>query len=82
MLTNVLAVQVAKAHQVTAAQVALRWLVQHGSAIVARCSADEGAYMREDLAIFNWTLTDAEMHDLDAAAFANESATKTMCFDF
>ena len=35
--------------------------------------------MREDLAIWNWTLTADEMVRLDAAIFANESAVKTMC---
>ena len=40
---------------------------------------DRRQYMREDLAIFNWTLTLAEMKGLDAGTFANETTVKDMC---
>ena len=70
---------IGQAHGVSSAQVALGWLVSHGVAIVTRTTAEQEAYMREDLAIWNWTLTADEKARLDAAAFANESAVKTMC---
>ena len=31
------------------------------------------------LAVFNWTLTAAEMMTLDTATFANETTVKMMC---
>eukprot|EP00937_MAST-01D_sp_MAST-1D-sp2_P006213 g6213.t1 len=70
---------IGQAHGVSAAQVALRWLVSHGVAVVTRTTSQQVEYMRQDLAIWNWTLTSGEMARLDAATFANESAVKTMC---
>ena len=48
-------------HGVSTAQVALRWLAQHGVPSVTAASASEASYMKEDLNIFNWTLSAAEM---------------------
>jgi 2,5-diketo-D-gluconate reductase A len=66
-------------HGVSTAQVALRWLAQHGVPSVTAASASEASYMKEDLNIFNWTLSAAEMAALDHATFANETTVKTMC---
>jgi diketogulonate reductase-like aldo/keto reductase len=49
-------------------QVGLRWILQHpkiATAIVAK--ADDSAYLAEDLDIFNWSLSDADMGKLSAA---------------
>ena len=37
------------------------------------------SYMKEDLAIFNWTLSAAELSHLDRGLFANQTTMKDMC---
>lgn len=49
----------------TGADVALRWLVQHGVSVVA--SAKSEKHQRSDLEAFTFTLDDADMQLLDAA---------------
>ena len=49
--------QIADAHGVSTAQVALRWLTQQGIPAITAATASQTAYMKEDLAIFNWTLS-------------------------
>ena len=48
----------------TAAQVALRWLVQHRVTFTTESSTAK--HFREDLEIFDFVLTDKEMQRLDA----------------
>jgi 2,5-diketo-D-gluconate reductase A len=64
---------------VSTAQVALRWLTQKHVPAITSAKASQTAYMKEDLAIFNWTLTAAEVSRIDAASFANETTQKGMC---
>ena len=66
-------------HGVSTATVALRWLAQHGIPSITSASASQTGYMKEDLAIFNWTLSDEELKHLDAGTFANETTMKDMC---
>ena len=54
---------VAAAHNRSAAQVALRWVVQQG--IVAVTSSEKIEHVASDLAIFDFSLTDAEMAELE-----------------
>ena len=56
---------IAKAHAVSGAQVALRWLEQSGWPFVT--ASGDASYDYEDLALFNWSLTSAEMRTLDNA---------------
>eukprot|EP00039_Didymoeca_costata_P022093 m.3697 g.3697 ORF g.3697 m.3697 type:complete len:305 (+) comp2812_c0_seq1:184-1098(+) len=56
--------KIAKSHGVSAAQVALRFVGQQPALYVT--AADKQAYMQEDLDIFNFNLTDAEMQELEA----------------
>ena len=56
--------RVAAAHKRSAAQVALRWVVQQG--IPAVTSAKVESYAREDLDIFSFSLSPAEMAELSA----------------
>ena len=56
--------KVAKAHGVSAAQVALRWVTQQG--VVAVTSDSNPEYAKEDLSIFDFELTAAEMDELAA----------------
>lgn len=53
-----------QAHNVTGAQVALRWLVQSGHPFVTASGLTN--YDAEDLDIFSWTLSEADMQTLDA----------------
>ena len=79
MLSANLTNAIGRAHGVSPAQVALKWLVAHGVAVVARTGAQQTEFMRQDLALWNWTLAADEVARLDVATFANESAVKTMC---
>eukprot|EP01046_Picozoa_sp_COSAG06_P024555 COSAG06_NODE_2007_length_7858_cov_23.947158_9_plen_252_part_01 len=55
---------IAASHRKFPAQVALRWLIQHGA--VSCPGADQLEYMQQDADLFNWELTQAEMRTLDA----------------
>ena len=55
---------IAKRHNATAAQVALRWVTQQGVIAVTRSAEIE--HVREDLAIFDLTLSGDEMARLAA----------------
>ena len=57
-------VAAAAAHKTTPAQVALRWIVQHGAVLATAVWQDD--YIKEDL--WGFTLTDAEMSALDAVS--------------
>jgi 2,5-diketo-D-gluconate reductase A len=56
-------INVASTHQVSAAQVALRWIYQQGVAIATSPNLSP-AHAKDALAIANFTLTEEEMQDL------------------
>jgi 2,5-diketo-D-gluconate reductase B len=56
--------RIGKAHGKTAAQVALRWLVQQGIIVIPGTSKEER--LKENLAVFDFTLSDAEMAEISA----------------
>ena len=58
--------RIGKAHGKTAAQVCLRWLVQQGVAAIPRTSKVER--LKENFAVFDFDLTDAEMREIAALA--------------
>jgi len=58
--------RIGKAHGKTAGQVSLRWLVQKGAIVIPRTSRVER--LSENMAIFDFELTPAEMADVDALA--------------
>ena len=64
VLGNAQVAAVAQAHGVSAAQVALRWIAQQGGLVVT--AAEKAEYLAEDLDIFGFELTDAEMSTLAA----------------
>lgn len=66
IFTNETLTEVGTAHGKTAAQVALRWLVQRGFACVPK--AANPAHMAENLDIFDFKLTDKEMARIAALA--------------
>jgi 2,5-diketo-D-gluconate reductase B len=56
-------VEIARAHGRTAAQVTLRWLIQHpGVAVIPKASRRE--HLRENLEIFDFELAPSEMRAL------------------
>ncbi len=55
--------EIGAAHNKSAAQVALRWLVQRN--IVAIPKASSEAHLRDNMDIFSWTLDEAEMQRID-----------------
>jgi 2,5-diketo-D-gluconate reductase A len=62
ILKNLDVLAIAHAHTVSAAQVALRWLVQQNISVVT--AASNPAYIREDIDVFSFVLTPAEMATL------------------
>jgi len=63
LITGPLVSSIGKAHNVSGAQVALRWVVQRGSPVTAGSSSTK--HLIENLDLFDFTLTDAEMAQLD-----------------
>jgi len=58
--------RIGKAHEKSAAQVSLRWLVQQQIAVIPRTSKIER--LSENLAVFDFALSDAEMAEVAALA--------------
>ncbi|MCL2595062.1 MAG: aldo/keto reductase [Promicromonosporaceae bacterium] len=77
-LTEPAVLAAAKAHGVTPAQTVLRWVTQHG--IVPIPKSSNPARQAENLAIFNFTLTAAEMASLDALDRGTEFITDSNNF--
>jgi len=55
---------IGEAHGKTSAQVALRWIIQHRVAIATQST--NSVHLKEDVAVFDFSLTHAEMQQLDA----------------
>lgn len=74
---------IAKAHNRTAAQVALRFIAQGGVAAIPKASTLD--YMMENEGIFDFNLTDTEMMQLGGQATPNGrgvgDAESMMCID-
>eukprot|EP01050_Picozoa_sp_SAG11_P008583 SAG11_NODE_766_length_7274_cov_11.526690_5_plen_282_part_00 len=56
--------KIAAAHSKSGAQVVLRWIIQQGHLVAT--SSDKASWDREDLDLFDWELTAAEMATLSA----------------
>ena len=67
--TDPLCADVGKAYNKSAAQVGLRWILQHQATIETAIvvEADDLDYLSEDKDIFNWTLTTDDMTKLSEA---------------
>merc|ERR1712086_564689 len=66
LVTGPLVTSIGKAHNVSGAQVALKWVVQSGSPVTPGSSNPK--HLREDLEIFDWTLSETEMAQLNGAS--------------
>ena len=64
VLGNPTVLGIGKVHNKTSAQVALRWVTQQG--VVAVTASNKSSYDKEDLDIYDFTLSDAEMTALSA----------------
>jgi len=62
IFNNPTVIQIGKGHNVSSAQVALRWLVQQNISIVT--AADKHEYIVEDMDLFSFQLTKTEMSQL------------------
>ena len=63
MANDATLVKIGAAHNKTAAQVALRWLVQRQIVAIPKASSD--AHLRDNMDIFSWTLTEEDMQRID-----------------
>ena len=70
MLVDKTVLSVAKAHNISAAQVAFAWLAQSNATLTT--ASDNVGYDREDLDIGGVELTDAEMTTLTALHIPDE----------
>jgi len=71
LISGNLTTSIGKAHGKSGVQVALRWVVQHNWLLTSKSS--NPAYQAEDIDIFDFVLTDAEMALLDAATVPSGS---------
>lgn len=56
--------KIAARHGRTPAQIVLRWGIQRGTAVVPKTTRVER--LRENIAVFDFVLTDADMHEIDS----------------
>merc|ERR1712146_144947 len=68
VLSNPVVTKIAQAHSQSAAQVALRWIVQRNVSIATQSTNAD--HLKEDVAIFDFALTDDEMKQLNAVGSA------------
>ena len=69
--------RIGRAHGKSAPQVALRWVLQQGHALVT--STESPPHMASDLDVFDWSLTEDEMRQISALEIAPDDPTKSMC---
>ena len=77
ILSGNLTSAVARAHGKSTAQVALKYLLAKGAAVATKSSS--AAHLAQDIALFDWALSDADVAALDAASFAADDVPSFMC---
>merc|ERR1712083_369044 len=65
LVTGDLVTGIGKAHNMTGAQVSLRWIVENGVPLSTKSTKE--SHLREDLGIFGFSLEDTEKSQLDSA---------------
>ena len=78
-LSGNLTTSIGRAHGKSAAQIALKWIVQRGIAVVTKSSSL--AHLKQDIDLFDFNLTSAELAALNAATFASADTPSFMCDD-
>ena len=76
-LSGPLTTKIAKAHNKSTAQVALKYLVQLNAAVVTKSSSPE--HLKQDVELFDWSLTRRDMKELAAATFASDDTPSFEC---
>jgi len=79
ILRGELTTRIARAHNRSAAQVALKWIVSRGAGVVTRSGSEQ--HLAQDRDIFSWKLTAEELRALDAANFASADTPSFLCDD-
>ena len=64
-------------HGKSAAQVALRWVIQNNASLCV--AASKASYLKEDMDLFSWALTADDMQKLDEWSGAQEDPTRGSC---
>ena len=77
ILSGPLTTKIAKAHNKSTAQVALKYLVQLNAAVVTKSSSPE--HLKQDVELFDWSLTRRDMKELAAAMFASDDTPSFEC---
>lgn len=78
LTTHLVLVRIGQAHGKRAAQVALRFLVQRGISVIPKTRHE--ARLKENLALFDFTLSDAEMQSIQALDQAKTFFPWTLAF--
>jgi len=73
LITGALVNRIGKAHGKSGPQVALKWAAQRGIPVIPKSTSE--AHLRENLDLFSWELSDAEMTMLDSAKSPVETGT-------
>eukprot|EP00038_Savillea_parva_P010177 m.188432 g.188432 ORF g.188432 m.188432 type:complete len:340 (+) comp17413_c0_seq1:35-1054(+) len=68
---------IGRAHNKSAAQVGLRWVLQNNHSLAVAASNPD--YLREDLDVFDWDLTPEDMEQLSNEPFAPQDPTRDVC---
>ena len=57
-----------------------RWVLQNNNSdLTLAVAANNKSYLIEDIDVFNWSLTDDDMHRLNTEPFAPEDPTRGTC---
>jgi len=70
---------IAKKHDRTTAQVALKWILNNGVAVAVKSSSKD--HLKQDLDLFDFELDAQDMAELDAANFAASDTPSFFCDD-
>jgi 2,5-diketo-D-gluconate reductase B len=72
ILTEPTLVEIAERHSKTPGQVALRWLVQQGMVVIPKASSE--AHLRENMDVFDWSLSAEEMEQVSRMSDSSDEA--------
>lgn len=79
VLHDPLTAAVGKKHNRTTAQIALKWIVSHGVAVVTKSSSE--THLKEDCSLYDFELDAEDMQKLDGATFAAKDTPSFLCND-
>jgi len=77
LISNNVTIAIGARYNKSSAQVGLRWVLQHNHSLAV--AASNPAYLREDLDIFDWSLSASDMRKLDTQAIAPQDPTRGVC---